>query len=96
MKKVNYRCFVQIVALSLIDLNVPVTERRQRVKLGSCSSNWRTINGGVLQGTVLGPVLLLVMINDPLDEWPDQWKYIDDSTAAESVMPVATVNSKIF
>ena len=84
------------MALSLIDLNVPVTERRQRVKLGSCSSNWITINGGMPQGTVLRPVLSLVMINDLLDEWPDQWKYVDDSTAAESVMLVATVNSKIL
>ena len=81
----------------LIDLNVPptilnwiksfLTERRQGVRLGSFSSSWRTLNGGVPQGTVLGPVLFPVMINDLLAEWPDGWKYIDDSTAAESVVP---------
>ena len=70
-----------------------LTERRQGVKLGSCSSNWRTINGGVPQRTVLGPVLFLVMINDLLDEWPDRWKYVDDSTVAERVMP--DCNSKL-
>ena len=29
-----------------------LTERRKRVKLGSFSSNWRTINGGVPQAGV--------------------------------------------
>ena len=33
------------------------------------------------------------MINDLLAEWPDRWKYVDDSTAAESVMP--DCNSKL-
>ena len=52
-----------ILLRKLIYLNVPVTilnwiksfltERRQRVKLGSCSSNWRTINGGVPRGVVV-------------------------------------------
>ena len=32
-------------------------QRRQRVKLGSVLSDWEFVNGGVPQGTILGPLL---------------------------------------
>ena len=44
----------------------------------------------------MGPVLFLVMINDLLDEWPGRWKYVDDSTATESVMVDCSSNFRIF
>ena len=31
-------------------------QRQQRVKLQNCTSNWRTMNAGVPQGTKLGPL----------------------------------------
>ena len=39
-------------------------QRRQRVKLGSSFSDWSLVNGGVPQGTILGPLLFLIMVND--------------------------------
>ena len=64
-----------------------LTNRKQRVKLNGFVSDWRAVNGGVPQGTVLGSILFLVMVNDLLSDWKDRWKYVDDTSASETVTP---------
>ena len=59
-------------------------QRQQRVKLQNCTSNWRTINAGVPQGTKLGPLFFLIMVNDLVSQVP-LYKYVDDSALSEVV-----------
>jgi hypothetical protein len=52
------------------------------VKIGDLVSEWVSLNGGLPQGSWLGPLIFILFVNDlKSDELPH--KYIDDLTVSE-------------
>lgn len=55
-----------------------LTNRQQRVKIKGACSEWRKVWSGVPQGSVLGPTLFLVYVNDLLDDIRSNGKLFAD------------------
>ena len=63
-----------------------LSDRQQRVVLNGKCSNWATVSAGVPQGSVLGPLLFLIYINDIVDNVHCDIKLFADDTSLFSVV----------
>ena len=75
-----------------------LTCRRQAVKIGSTVSQWLPVSAGVPQGTKLGPIIFIIMINDLKLSSTDtsESKYVDDITFSELVQESGTSESQLL
>ena len=58
-----------------------LSNRRQRVVLNGLASEWTFITAGVPQGSILGPLLFLVYINDIVNELQAHVRLFADDTS---------------
>ena len=71
--------------------------RLQKVKLNNATSHLESVNVGVSQGTILGPLLFLLYINDLLLDMPEDEivSYADDTAVVTSAKTWKEVEIKM-
>ena len=73
-----------------------ILNRHQRVTLNGSESSWRSISAGVPQGSVLGPLLFLVYINDLTQDIKSQMRlFADDSSVFTPVKDVQVTHEQL-
>ena len=73
--------------------NLLEKDRKQRVVLNGQNSSWANVEAGVPQGSILGPLLFLIYINDLLDNLSTNVKLFANDTSLFSVVHDITTSS---
>ena len=68
--------------------------RKQRVMLNGQVSAWASVNAGVPQGSILGPLLLLIYINNLSDKLSCNVKLFADDTSLFSAIHDVKVSAR--
>ena len=70
--------------------------RQQRVVINGINSDWKSVKAGVPQGSVLGPLLFLVYINDLTDNISSEMRlFADDSSVFTPVNGIVQTHKKL-
>ena len=68
-------------------------DRKQKFVLGGRNSSWSNVETGVPQGSIQGPLLFLIYINDLPDNLSINVKLFADDTSLFSVVHDITISS---
>jgi hypothetical protein len=68
--------------------------RKQRVRIGGEFSGWKTVTSGIPQGSVLGPLLFVIYINDlPENVHTHVYMFADDTKLFSEISSAADVDN---
>ena len=73
-----------------------LSERRKRVFTNGQASTWTNITAGVPQGSILGPILFLIYINDLSEGLSTNSKLFADDTSLFSVIHDSQASTNVL
>ena len=73
-----------------------LTNRKQRVVLPGVQSNWNYIRAGVPQGSILGPLLFLLFINDIVTDIGSNIRLFADDTSLYMIVDNPTATAELL
>ena len=71
-----------------------LSNRKQRVVLNGQNSSWTNVHAGVRQGSILGPLVFLIYVNDLSDNLTSNAKLFSDNTSLFSVVHDVKTSAK--
>ncbi len=76
-----YGCDENVLNLMLSYL----TDKKERTNIGTSRSDWKTLNKGLPQGSLLGPPMFNIFISDMflILEMCEDYNYADDNTISD-------------
>ena len=78
--------YIYIYVYMYIYIYIYISGRYQRVLLNGQTSSWRPVLAGVPQGSILGPLLFLIYINDLPNDLKSNAKLFADDTSLFTIV----------
>lgn len=73
-----------------------LSNRKQRVVIANSTSSWKNINAGVPQGSILGPLLFLIFINDIINNINSNIRLFADDTSLYIIVDSPQISANIL